>query len=504
MAIGNTTNISDPMNPQATVSPSGIISGVQKDADPASGGGIIQSNMLPAGSAAMPYAPAQTGAATQPAAAVPDYMAQSQGLYKQYLGRDGDQEGVNYWANELKNGKSLDDVTKAFKNSANIVYQDFAGHAANTPENMAYLSSKYKPDAIDLVSKDVNSGAAVDFMRNGVVSNPTGGVTPPPAANGQPAPFNVSPNPIANGIIGTQVATYTPSLLGTPTKWDVDPNQTTQGRMAALIDPNSPYYQAWKTAGAQDAAARGFTNNSSIRDSAIMDSIIRNATPIAQSDAATFAKAAGYNADTSNNFAIKNQEAQNQAGNFNASQGNQMAQAKLSADTSKYNADKSANTSLATAQISADTQKYVSNLSSDTQKQIASLNNASQAAISKAHDDNALLLASNSDAQTAYRDYVNSVSIIQNNDKMSGQAKTDAMNVAQELYNKRINAIKTQSPNTVVAPDTNTYGYTPPSQNQSTQANKIAHMQGDGALANAVNGAIDQVNGVDVSGQLQF
>ena len=493
------TYLNDPMDQNTKFVPTGIIANKLQGGAPASGGGIISQNMMPTNVNASIPVTNPTG--TPPA--TPDYLSQSKGLYNKYLGRDGDQEGINYWADELKKGKSIDEVTNAFKNSANIVYQDFAGHAAQTPENMAYLSGKYKPDALDLVNGDVNSGAAVDFMRNGIVSKPST-ITPPTPSNstGQNSLFTVSPNPVASGIIGSQVAGYAPTTLSNPTKWKVDPNQTVQAQMTSMIDPNSPYYQAWKTAGAQDAAARGFTGNSSIRDTSIMDAIIRNATPIATSDASTYAKAAGYNADTENNFAIKNQEASNSAGQFNSGAANTMAQAKLSSDTSKYATDKGSATSLATAQISADTQKYVSNLSSDTQAKIANLNNASQAAISKAHDDNAVLLSSNSDAQNAFRDYVNSISIIQNNDKMSGEAKAQAMIANQSVYNSRINEIKDKSPNTPANIDSNEYAYNPESSTTNhTQAKKLEKNSGIGGVA---QDAVNQVKGVDVTNLVNF
>ena len=483
MANANTTTLNDPMNPNATVAPAGIIADKLQAEAPASGGGIIQQNMMPTNvNASMPVN-------TTAAPAVPDYTKQSQDLYKNILGRNGDQEGVDYWANELKNGKSMDEVTKAFKFSANKVYGDFANHADQTPENLAYLYNNYNPEGIDLVSKDLKSGAAANFLSTGSVTTPAAGA---PAVT-TPTGFNVTANPVATGIIGSQVAGFTPTQLSNPTQWKVDPTQTVQGQMTNMIDPNNPYYQAWKTAGAQDAAARGFTGNSSIRDTAIMDSIMRNATPIATSDASTYAKAAGYNADEQNQFAIKNQEASNTAGQFNSGQANSMAQAKLSSDTSKYSTDKSSATQLASAKISADTQKFVSTLSSDTQVKVANLNNASQAAISKAHDENAVLLQSNSDAQSAFRDYVNSISIIQNNDKMSGQAKTDAMNVNQAVYNNRINEIKAKSPNTPANTDNNTYGYL-----DSKSPEAVA------AAAAAAKKAAEAAGGTDVSEMLTF
>jgi len=206
-----------------------------------------------------------------------------------------------------------------------------------------------------------------------------------------------------------------PSLLGAPTKWDITADQTVQGQMKNLIDPNNPYYQQWATAGAQDAAARGFTGNSSIRDTGIMDSVMRGATPIATSDASTYAKAAGYNADMPNQFAMKNQDAQNQ---------------------------------MAIAHLSADTQKAVAGMSAQTQHDVAAMNNASQAAISQAHDANSALISSNDSAKSAYNNYVAAVAQIDQNDKMDGPAKRAAIITQTQIFNNAIAGLKAANPGT--------------------------------------------------------
>jgi hypothetical protein len=235
--------------------------------------------------------------------------------------------------------------------------------------------------------------------------------------------------------------------LGTPTQWNVTPNQTVQGQMAGMIDRNNPFYQQWATAGAQDAAARGFTGNSSIRDTGIMDSVMRNATPIATADASTYAKAAGYNADMPNQFAMKNADMAQQS---------------------------------ALANLSADTQKFVAGLSAQTQHDVANMNNQSQAAISQAHDANSALIASNSNAKEAYNNYVAAVAQIDQNDKMDAAAKQTAIITQTQIFNNAIAGLKAANPGTadVSSPLDIT---TPP-----------------------VNPAAAQVGGVDVSDQLQF
>jgi hypothetical protein len=210
-------------------------------------------------------------------------------------------------------------------------------------------------------------------------------------------------------------AAPTAATLGAPTQWQVGANQTVAGQMKNLIDPNNPYYQQWATAGAQDAAARGFTGNSSIRDTGILDSVMRGATPIATSDASTYAKAAGYNADMSNQFAMKNADLQQQ---------------------------------MAIANLSANTQKYLGGLSADTQKTVAQMSNASQQAISQAHDANSVLIQSNQAAAQAYQNYVNAVGTIDIQPGMDEHAKSTAIATQTAIFNQAIAGLKANNPGT--------------------------------------------------------
>lgn len=205
------------------------------------------------------------------------------------------------------------------------------------------------------------------------------------------------------------VSSTQPAQLGAPTTWNVTADQTAAGQMQKLIDPNNPYYQQWATAGAQDAAARGFTGNSSIRDTAILDSVMRGATPIATNDAGTYAKAAGYNADMSNQFAVNNFNAANQ---------------------------------LNLANLSASTQRYVSDQSAATQKAVQSMSNQSQSAISAAHDANSVLIQNNQAAANAYSQYVQAVASIDQQTGMDAAAKQTAITTQTQIFNNAVAGLR--------------------------------------------------------------
>lgn len=211
-------------------------------------------------------------------------------------------------------------------------------------------------------------------------------------------------NADGNNLPSTSAASSTnASQLGNPNQWNVNSDQTTSGQLQKLIDPNSAMAQSWMHAGANDAAARGFTGNSTIRDTAMMDSLIRNATPIAQSDAAINAKAAGYNADMPNQFAMTN--------------------------------------------VGANNQLNLTNVNANNQKLISSMNNESQQIISRAHDANAVLIQNDTGAQQAYNSFIGSVAQINQNDKMDATAKARSVEAQRILFNEAIAARTKANPN---------------------------------------------------------
>jgi hypothetical protein len=228
------------------------------------------------------------------------------------------------------------------------------------------------------------------------------------------------------GMNSPIAANYNAAQTGDPTKWNVTSDQTVQGQMANMLDPNSPYYQAWKTAGAQEAAARGFTGNSSIRDSAIQDSLIRNATPIATSDATTYGKAAGYNADIKNQVALSNTTAQNTANQTN---------------------------------VAADNARYLGNLSA-----------SSQTLISAAHDANSTLIQSNQAAASAFSNLQNAIAQIDQNNTMDTAAKTAAIQTQQQAFNTTIAGLRAAQPGTPDVSSLLTFGGTPATGTTSTPA----------------------------------
>jgi hypothetical protein len=121
--------------------------------------------------------------------------------------------------------------------------------------------------------------------------------------------------------------------------WNVTDNQTVQGQLTGLIASNSPLMQQAQTSAMQDMNRRGLYN-SSMAIGAGQDAVIRNALPIAQADAATYANSAKYAADVANTIGQFNVGQTNTAQQYNANALNQAAAANQAAQNTaaQYNA----------------------------------------------------------------------------------------------------------------------------------------------------------------------
>lgn len=188
---------------------------------------------------------------------------------------------------------------------------------------------------------------------------------------------------------------------GNPTTWDVDKNQTVEGRIAGIIgDAQNPLQVIARNNALEQSASRGL-QNSSLAVSAGERAAFEAALPIAQSDATTFAKAASYNADQRNTFALENTAADN----------------KFRMQTRQISADKDL------ALINRETQRQMATLNADLQKDTTAITTA-----------NKTLLETNQQAAGVMNQAVSAVSAIQNNANMDGATKTQAIaNIWRDL-----------------------------------------------------------------------
>lgn len=285
---------------------------------------------------------AQTGQSSNPA---PDYNAQAAAIYQDKFGRAGDQAGINYWAGQLASGKSAADVNASFDTAAKDTYNKYASNTAAYDAANPGLSSYFKED----------EGAKEAL-----------------AANSQPVAK-------ASSQSNNSASTYQPALLGTPGSWNVAPNQTVQGQLQALLDPNSPLIQQARTHALENANSRGLLN-SSIAATGADEAAYAAAIPIATTDAATYNNAAGYNANEGNIFQQQNANSINSAGQFNAGAQNTLAGQRISSDTSLESARIAANTSTANTQSNNASQQAVAHINADAQAKFQGATSLSQLA----------------------------------------------------------------------------------------------------------------------------
>lgn len=239
---------------------------------------------------------------------------------------------------------------------------------------------------------------------------------------------------------------------GMASQWNIDGSQTVAGQLKDLLNPNNPLMQQARTGALEQMNNRGLSN-SSMAMTAGDAAAYQAALPIAQADAATYAKATSYNADQKNQFAL-------QGNNLSSSQWIAQLQANTSkyntdasAATSKYNTDVGASTSKYSTDANSNTSKYTADLSSNTQQAIAAKNVESQQ-IMKQWDNATQLegtriqqayqqqINTNSQASTAFNNAMQFINQINLQSTMSPEVKTQAI---AEIYRNLQSQLNTLS-----------------------------------------------------------
>ena len=212
--------------------------------------------------------------------------------------------------------------------------------------------------------------------------------------------------------IGQKPGIVNAAQLGDPTKWNVTPEQTVEGRIASIIqDKNNPLQVISRNNAMEEANARGLVN-SAMAVSAGEKAAYEAAMPIAQADAATFAKAAGYDADQANQFDVRNVDAENQ-----------------------FRLQGMANEQQSRMQkADAEQQSKIALINRETQTQLAKLDVESRAAADKIATDNRTLLETNSQAASAFNTAMSAINNVNLSQTMDADSKTQAVaNVWRDL-----------------------------------------------------------------------
>jgi hypothetical protein len=224
-------------------------------------------------------------------------------LYTQYAGRQGEQEGLDYWNNVIKE-QGYDAAVTGFKGAASNT-QNIADAT-----NAGYYDTGYKTGDAEWKQGDpINLSSYATGDKNNLGST----YQPYDARKNQeeqadtftPTVSTNAWNPTTAVSNSYNAQTYSPTLVS--------------DRLNSLMDQNSPYLQLARLQSDQGAVARGLLN-SSIAVGAGQAAAIDRALPIATGDAnamnqasrdnATFQnQASEFNTSASNQFALANKQA---------------------------------------------------------------------------------------------------------------------------------------------------------------------------------------------------
>lgn len=131
-------------------------------------------------------------------------------------------------------------------------------------------------------------------------------------------------------VVNLSPSTYTDTKQGSAVPWNIDENQTVSGQIAKEFGSGSALQQQAKTTGYQTAHERGLLS-SSLAAGEAENAMFKNALPIAQQDATTYNRAAGYNVDTQNKINAANVASENTAKSFGATAANRVQEVNAAA-----------------------------------------------------------------------------------------------------------------------------------------------------------------------------
>lgn len=265
----------------------------------------------------------------------------------------------------------------------------------------------------------------------------------------------------AGNYSATTANAAAPVVAGTAQQstWTPGADATVQGQLANITAQDSALNQLARTQGLQEANRRGLMN-SSMAVEAAQTAVLRNALPIAQQDASTFAQAGQFNAAAAMDISKFNVQSALQAGIVTAEQANQMAALNAefanrasefnitsAADMAKFNIDNALKAGIINQEqanrmnqfVAAEANKVAMfELQNDTdvQKFNASESNAltklgmdSQTKLALAQTEAAYktLMQTSAGAAEVYKTLVTQMASILSNKDMDGAAKTAAI-----------------------------------------------------------------------------
>jgi hypothetical protein len=246
-----------------------------------------------------------------------------------------------------------------------------------------------------------------------------------------PTATNLAAPPPTGGLLNNAQASTAqinpassgPAQQASVNKWNVDAPQTVQGQISGIIAQNSPLMQQAQSTALDQMNQRGLLN-SSMAIGAGQQAVYNAAMPIAQADAATYAKSAGFNADAANTIGVSNTAAQNQALEANAARTQQAGlanQQSLNANVGK--------------QMDEAFQAATANVDNATKLQLQTIDANTRISLSNTEANNKAILQSSAAASDLYKQTSVNIANIMSNKDMDPTYK-------QQLINQQMNVLQ--------------------------------------------------------------
>lgn len=226
-----------------------------------------------------------------------------------------------------------------------------------------------------------------------------------------------------------------------PTKQTVSDKSLVQNQVKDIVSSGSPLMTLAETEAKKQANKRGLLN-SSIAVGAGQEAVLKQALPIAQQDAGTFADADRNNAAAENTSKQFNAGSQQQNSQFNSGSANTQSNIKLQGEIQKELAAIQANSqmSLQEKQIASNeviakndnfNKLLMQQMDRETKTALAKLDEGTKMKLAQVDSDNRQLLQTNISAANMYAQYATNLANIQGNKDMGQEAKDAA--VASQL-----------------------------------------------------------------------
>jgi len=251
--------------------------------------------------------------------------------YRDILGRAPLDAGLEYWLNDMRNGRSIQDVQRDIRHSpehgGNVMgavrqmYARYLERAAGEQEVAGWLAMAREGTSlqeIEAMIANSEEARALNQSDSGVPTAPTPTDTPAGSqtsigqASMDAETYEAATASDPNAAQVTEVADVTRT---------VQPEETVAYQLDQILQANNPIIQRARTAGLQFANQRGLLN-SSIAAQASQQAAIDAALPIAQQDARTFAEAAGQVTDIEGRSALQDAALGTEISRFNVSEEN--------------------------------------------------------------------------------------------------------------------------------------------------------------------------------------